>query len=176
MYDPVTSSSGPDILETLAQRVSELQNELREHRDMCEERFNSNSSSRVPDHMNEAAFQGSTASPSVFFLDVNVFKYRRLKAPKPQMAIQGNIIKEIGSDLDIQATAGAYFFSTATWMSIISNKRLHQQISSFPSEMEPYVVLLILCMKLVNDRLSPEMMTIKQNFTLLLIISFLPSS
>ena len=70
----------------------------------------------------------------------------------PQMAIQDNIFKEIGNDLDIQATVGAYFFSTATWMSIVSKKQLHQEISAFPIEMAPDVLLLSLFMKLVNDR------------------------
>jgi hypothetical protein len=156
VYDPIPSAPGSDNLESLARRVSELENELREHRELCEGRVESDSSSRIPDHTNEAAFPGSTAFPSVFFLDVNVFKRRRLKAPKPQMTIQDNIFREIGNDLDIRATVGAYFFSTATWMSIVSKKQLHQEISSFPIEMAPDVVLLILCMKLVNDRLGPE--------------------
>jgi hypothetical protein len=152
VYDPIPSASGSDSLESLARRVSELENELKDHRDMCEGRVESNSSSRAPGHTNEAPFPASTAFPSVFFLDVNVFKRRRLKAPMPQMATQDNIFKEIGNDLDIRATVGAYFFSTATWMSIVSKKQLHQEISAFPIEMAPDVVLLILCMKLVNDR------------------------
>jgi len=117
---------------------------LREHRDTCEGSVESNSSSCIPDHTNEAPFPVSTGYPSVFFLDVNVFKRRRLKAPMPQMAIQDNIFKEIGNDPDIQATVGAYFFSTATWMSIVSKKQLHQEISAFPIEMAPDVLPLIL--------------------------------
>lgn len=172
LYDPVPSTSGADNLESLARRVTELENELREHRDIFEGR-ESDPSSRVRDHTNEAAFPGSTAFPSVFFLDVNVFKRRRLKAPKPEMAIQENIFREIGNDLDIRATVGAYFFSTATWMSIVSKKQLHQEIAAFLIEMAPDVVLLILCMKLVNDRLAPEVQdprtrlyTVAKNFFL----------
>jgi hypothetical protein len=77
---------------------------LREHRDMCEGRLESNLSSCIPDHTNEAPFPASTGFPSVFFLDVNVFKRHRLKAPMPQMATQDSISKEIGNDLDIRAT------------------------------------------------------------------------
>ncbi|KAH8798828.1 hypothetical protein F5882DRAFT_457869 [Hyaloscypha sp. PMI_1271] len=142
--DPIPSAPGSDSLESLARRVSELENEFREHRDMCEGRVESNSSSCIPDHTNEAPFRASTGFPSVYFLDVNVFKRRRLKAPMPQMAIQDNIFKEIGNDPDIQATVGAYFFSTAIWMSIISKKQLHQEISAFPIEMAPDVLPLIL--------------------------------
>jgi len=156
VYDAIPGSSGPDSLESLARRVSELENELREHRDTCEGRIESDSASRVQDHTNESAFPGSTAFPSVFFLDVNVFKRRRLKAPRPQMTIQDNIFREIGNDMDVRATVGGYFFSTATWMSIVSKKQLYQEITAFPIEMAPDVVLLILCMKLVNDRVGPE--------------------
>jgi hypothetical protein len=70
--------------ESPSRRVSELENELKEHRDMCEGRFELNLSSCIPDHTNEAPFPVSTGYPSVFFLDVNVFKRRRLKAPMPQ--------------------------------------------------------------------------------------------
>jgi hypothetical protein len=69
------------------------------------------------------------------------------------MTIQDNIFREIRNELDIRAAVRAYFFSTATWMSIVSKKKLHQEISAFPIEKEPDVVLFILCMKLVNDRL-----------------------
>lgn len=173
VYDPIPLTSGSDSLESLVRRVSELENELREHRELCEEGFGSVPMSHVPDHTHEAALPGSTTFPSVFFLDVNVFKRRRLKAPKPQMTIQDNIFREIGNDLDIRATVGAYFFSTATWMSIISKKQFHQEISAFPIEMPPDVVLLVLCMKLINDRLGSEVQdprtrlyTIAKNFFL----------
>jgi len=173
VYDPIPSTSGSDSLESVVRRVSELENELREHRELCEGRFGSVPMSHIPDHAHEAALPASTTFPSVFFLDVNVFKRRRLKAPRPQMTIQDNIFREIGNDLDIRATVGAYFFSTATWMSMISKKQLHQEIAAFPIEMAPDVVLLILCMKLVNDRLGSEvhdprtrLYTIAKNFFL----------
>jgi hypothetical protein len=173
VYDPIPSTSGSDSLESVVRRVSELENELREHRELCEGRFGSVPMSHIPDHTHEAALPSSTTFPSVFFLDVNVFKRRRLKAPRPQMTIQDNIFREIGNDLDIRATVGSYFFSTATWMSMISKKQLHQEIAAFPIEMAPDVVLLVLCMKLVNDRLGSEVQdprtrlyTIAKNFFL----------
>lgn len=137
VYDSIPGSSGPNSLDSLARRVSELENELREHRDTCEGRIDSDSASRVYDQMNGSAFPGSTAFPSVFFLDVNVFKRRRLKAPRPQMTIQDNIFREIGNDMEIRATVGSYFFSTAAWMSILSKKQLYQEIAAFPIEMAP---------------------------------------
>lgn len=121
-----------------------LENELREHRELCEGRAGSESS-RAPDPAsggrNEVHFLSSTAFPSVFFLDVNIFKRRSLKAPRPQLSIQDNIFREIRNDLDIRATVGAYFFSTATWMSIVSKKKIYEEISAFPIEMAPDVVL-----------------------------------
>ncbi len=156
VYDPNPSTSGSDSLESLVRRVSDLGNELKEHRELFEGRFGSFHMSHVPEHTQEAAFPGSTTFPSVFFLDVNVFKRRGLKSPEPQMTIQDNIFREIENDLDIRATVGAYFFSTATWTSIISKKQFHQEISAFPIEMAPDVVLLAFCMKLVNDRLGSE--------------------
>jgi hypothetical protein len=41
-------------------------------------------------------------------------------------------------------------------MSIVSKKQLHHGIFAFPIEMAPDVLLLILCMKLVNDRPTAE--------------------
>ena len=104
------SAAAPVNLESLARRVTELENELREHRELSEGRNGSNSSPGIQDHASarryEKGFPGSTAFPSVFFLDVNVFKRRRLKGPRPHMTIQDNIFREIGNDLDIRTTVG----------------------------------------------------------------------
>jgi hypothetical protein len=155
VYDPIPSALAPDNLESLGRRISDLENELREHRELCEGQARSESSrvpNAAPEGRNEAHFLSSAPFPNSFFLDVNVFKRRRLKAPRPQMSIHDNIFTEIGNDLEIRATVGAYFFSTATWMSIVS-RNIHQEISA-PIEMAPDIVLLILCMKLANERLT----------------------
>ncbi len=129
---------------------------MSEPRAICEATSDHQAQSNKPDSdpatREEYAFLGPSAFPSVFFLDANGFCRHRLKAPTPQLTVQDNIFREIGDDMEIRATVGAYFFSVSPWMSIVSKKQFYQEISALPIEMAPDVTLLILCMKLIIDK------------------------
>jgi hypothetical protein len=157
-YDTAPSSGAPESIESLSRRVANLEQELSEHRATCgpREGFQDNNHAFTSDggeSKDKGAFLGSTAFPSVFFLDVNVFRRHRLKAPKPQMTVQDHIFKEIGDDMEIRAIVGAYFFSISTWLPIVSRKQFYQELSATPLGLAPDVALLILCMKLVIDKI-----------------------
>lgn len=99
-YDTNPSSAAPESIESLSRRVASLEQELSEHRAACGPCEGSQDSihayaSSSRESKDKDAFFGSTAFPSVFFLDVNVFRRHRLKAPKPQVTIQDHIFKEI---------------------------------------------------------------------------------
>ena len=69
------------------------------------------------------------------------------------MIVPGHILRIIGDAVQIRATMGAYFFSISTWIAIVSKKRLYRDISVLPIDMDVDVVLLVLSMKLVNEKL-----------------------
>jgi hypothetical protein len=160
VYDVGPAPPLPENFESLARRLTNLEHEMNEHRAICESRSDKSPQQHKPEiddvRTDGYAFPGSSAFPSVFFLDVNVFRRHKLKVPTPQVTVQDNIFREIGDPVEIRATVGAYFFSLSPWMAIVSKKQFYRDISGLPIEMTPDVTLLILCMKLVTSRLDPN--------------------
>ncbi|KUJ19923.1 uncharacterized protein LY89DRAFT_731169 [Mollisia scopiformis] len=160
VYDAGPSPPLPENFESLARRLSNLEHEMNEHRALCETKVDNRGqgfNSEVDDVNTDGyAFPGSSAFPSVFFLDVNVFRRHRLKAPTPQVTVQDNIFREIGDDVEIRATVGEFFFSVSPWMAIVAKKQFYQEISALPIEMAPDVTLLLLCMKLIIQKPDPK--------------------
>lgn len=154
VYDVGPSPALPENFESLARRLTSLEQEMAEHRATCEAGFDCQPLRNRQDSdaatREGYAFPAPSNFPSSFFLDVNVFRRHRMKAPKPQLTVQDNILREIGDDVDIRTTVGAYFFAFPGWMAIISKKQFYQEISALPIEIGPDVTLLILCMKLIT--------------------------
>jgi hypothetical protein len=90
--------------------------------------------------------------PSAFFLDIEVFQRSGLKAPKPNATIPAQVLDAIGDDVQIRTTIGAHFFSVFPWMAVVSRKKLYQEIAAPSFALDSDVALLVLCMKLVNER------------------------
>ncbi|KAK0100020.1 hypothetical protein ONS96_007961 [Cadophora gregata f. sp. sojae] len=140
-------------LESLSARLASLEDEMSVHRAMCEPQT-------VLPGVRPASYsplsQGtaigtSSAVFSTFFLDVNVFRSQNSMVPKPQFSIKDKLLDDIGDGLEIQAIAGAYFFSIAPWMSIIQRNRFYEETLAGQIELTADIVFLILCMKLLNE-------------------------
>ena len=130
-----------------------LENELSQHRAICESQVGlrpSNSSLSTRDFAPRT--QPTSDFPSAFFLDVELFQRSGLKAPKPDMAIPVHVLNAIGDEVQIRTIVGAHFFSVFTWMAVVSRKKLYQEISVPCFALDPSVALLVLCMKLLNEK------------------------
>jgi hypothetical protein len=145
--------------EALKERLSYLEKELNQHRKTWDNSTSPESVGLTPASNGITGFQpASLPFPSAFFLDVEVFQELKMKAPKPCLPVPDHIFRAIGNEVEIQSVIGAYFFSTFTWMGIVSKKKLYQEIPIPSVALEADVALLVLCMKLVNDKVSVDTM------------------
>lgn len=154
----------PNNYEALKQRISYLEKELNEHRQTCYFSTFSDSTDQPLISTELGSFQStSSAFPSAFFLDVEIFEERKLDGPKPSLSTPDYIFRAIGDEVEIQSIIGAHFFSTFTWMGIVSKKKLYQENLVPSAALEADVALLILCMKLVNDRAAVDAVDSRTN-------------
>ncbi|PVH85585.1 hypothetical protein DL98DRAFT_48816 [Cadophora sp. DSE1049] len=153
------SGPAPDLgsLESLSARLINLEDEMSEHRAMCEGRIAISAIKPASHHPlpQGDAFDHSSALSSAFFLDVNVFRLKNTKVPKRQFGIEDKILDDLGDKLELQTIVGAYFFSVAPWMSIIQRNRFYEETLAGQVELTADIVFLILCMKLLNDTVPP---------------------
>ncbi|KAH9221000.1 hypothetical protein DL95DRAFT_288851 [Leptodontidium sp. 2 PMI_412] len=56
--------------------------------------------------------------------------------------------------MEIQTIVGTYFFSVAPWISVISRKRIYEELFSDLVGLASDVAFLVLCMKLLADNVS----------------------
>ncbi|KAH7393285.1 hypothetical protein BKA64DRAFT_82589 [Cadophora sp. MPI-SDFR-AT-0126] len=154
------SGPAPDVgsLESLSVRLTNLEDEMSEHRAICDGRIaisavKSTSYHPLPQGI---SLDTSSAMSSAFFLDVNIFRQQNSKAPKPQFTIDGMILDDIGDKLEFQTIIGAYFFSVAPWMCIIQRNRFYDETLASQVELTADILFLILCMKLLNDTIPPQ--------------------
>jgi hypothetical protein len=89
---------------------------------------------------------------SVFFLHVEALKKRKLKGCRLLPAVPEQVLVAIGDEIATRATVETHFSSTFTWMEILSKKKLHQSISVPLDTFRSDVALLVLSMKLVDDK------------------------
>lgn len=144
-------------LESLNQRLTKLEDEMSEHRAICEEgrRVNPvNKSTFSSQQSQDATVYGSSTFPSTFFLDINVFRHRGMHISQLQMDVEVSTLEEIGSRMEIQTIVGTYFFSVAPWISVISRKRIYEELFSDLVGLASDVAFLVLCMKLLADNVS----------------------
>ncbi|KAG4432775.1 hypothetical protein IFR05_011740 [Cadophora sp. M221] len=121
----------PDIgslesLESLYQRLTELEDEMSEHRALCEEgrRVSLANKPKFSSHLlQDVTVHGSSTLLSAFFLYFNVFRHRGMHISQLKMDVEVSTLKEIGDSTEIQTIVGAYFISVAPWMPVISRKR-----------------------------------------------------
>ena len=150
------SGRAPDVgsLESLSARLTSLEDEVSEHRAVCEGRSAISATKPVPHHPlmegGDALRNLSSHSPT-FFLDVNVFRLHNTKVSKRHFGFEDKILDDLGDNLEIQAIVGAYFFSCAPWMSMIQKKGFYEEILAGQVGMTADIIFLILCMKLLND-------------------------
>ena len=141
-------------LESLSARLTNLEDEVSEHRAMCEGRNTIPTLKPAPYHPVmggvDASRKSSTHS-SAFFLDLNVFRLQNPKVPRRHLRIEDKNLDDLGDSLDIQTIVGAYFFSFAPWMSIIQRNRFYEETLAGQVELTADIIFLILCMKLLND-------------------------
>ena len=144
----------PDDYQQLVERVAQLENEISQQRVVSASQLNfiPTSLSSSLDTETEYSPPNGPEFPSTFFLDVEIFQRRQIKAPKPRHAIPSEVLVAIGDDKEIRTTVNFYFFSTFTWMATVSKKKLHQDIIRADG-LEADVALLVLSMKLVNERI-----------------------
>jgi hypothetical protein len=158
-YDGGGTSAIPEDYVALQQRLSYLERELFERgtlKDLSSSPQPAISSYSPRQHSWTEPRSSSSTFPASFFLDVDLFLHQRIKLSKPCLTVSEHILKVIGDELEIQATLGAYFFSTASWMGMISKKRLYDQTPAPSISMDADVALLVLSMKLVNERIPDE--------------------
>ena len=150
-------SAVPEGYETLAQRLTNLENEMMQHRAVLSQvglQSLFDTSGIIPPANTAESFASSSTFPAAFFLDVQAFQRHKMTAPIPQMAIPGHVQKAIGTAFEIRAIVGAHFFSVFTWMAIVSKNKIYEEITVSPEALAPDVALLVLSMKLLNDMLS----------------------
>jgi hypothetical protein len=145
--------------EILQQRLSFLENEMSRHlaADGSDSSRELSQPSSFGVHIaNKHAPPNSSNFPNAFFLDVDVFQEQKLKGPRPQLMVPDHVFAVIGDEMQIQSTIGAYFVSTFTWMGIVSKKKLYRDTPIPSIALEADVALLILCMKLINDKVGDQ--------------------
>jgi len=145
--------------EVLQQRLSFLENEMSRHHtgDGSDSSRELSQPSSFGAHIaNKHALPNSSDFPNAFFLDVDVFREQKLKGPRPQLMVPGHVFGVIGDEMQIQSTIGAYFVSTFTWMGIVSKKKLYRDTPIPSIALEADVALLVLCMKLINDKVGDQ--------------------
>lgn len=135
----------------LVERVKLLENEISQQRALSDSR-SITSPRTIQLGLGTPSSSNASEFPSIFFLDLEIFQKRRLKAPRPSLAVPEDVWRAIGDDVEVRTTVKSYFFSAATWMAMVSKLGLQQDIGR-PGSLEPDVSLLILSMKLVNERL-----------------------
>lgn len=140
-----------ESLESLRQRLSHLEKEMGEYRMRSGASGSPQSVPSMASSDSRPSAPVSPVFPAAFFLDVEVFEEKGMKPPKPSLAVPDDVLKAIGDEIDIQATVGAYFFSISTWMGMVSRKRLYRELAAQTIQLNSDIVLLILCMKLVNE-------------------------
>ena len=153
----------PADYQKLVERVAHLENEIAHHRKISNSDSVSilpHSTSRVTSAVGDRYSPPDVSTfPSAFFLDVGIFQWQRIKAPKPQITIPDDVLQAIGDDMEIRTILGTHFVSVFTWMAIVSKKRLHQDIGGQLMDLEADVALLILSMKLSNEKLPADQKT-----------------
>lgn len=153
-------ASIPGDYQKLVERVAHLENEITQYRTLSDSdavsTYTNPTSSITSTAVGSYSRSDDSAFPSSFFLDVDVFKQQRIKAHKPRGAIPDEILQAIGDDMQIRTTIGAYFFSVSTWMAMTSKRRLYQEVSNSSFGMSIDIALLVLAMKLVNEKLPRD--------------------
>lgn len=124
----------PDGYEALVQRLTNLENEMIQHRAVLAQ-VSSHSpfdASSITPLVNITEPVTASSFPNAFFLDVEAFQRHKMTAPIPQMAIPDQVQRAIGTGFEIRAIVGAHFFSVFTWMAIVSKAKIMKILQFLP--------------------------------------------
>ena len=155
-YSNPAPTSTPRDYHKLVERVALLEDEISQYRTPLKPAvvsIRTNPASTTTAAPGESYSQSDDwAFPSSFFLDVQAFDQQGITAHKLDGPIPENVLLAIGDEMQVRTVVGAYFFSVSTWMAMVSRKRLYQDISVFSFGLNIDVALLILVMKLLNEK------------------------
>ncbi|KAH8816007.1 hypothetical protein F5884DRAFT_774550 [Xylogone sp. PMI_703] len=129
----------------LSQRIQELEGRL------DRPQYNVTSSSNV---------SHTTSFPFAFFLDAEVFQYRKQAIPVPLPPVPEEVFKNIfNQDMNAYQIVSTYFSTIHTWMPFISNMRVRAGIEQ--QEWKADFILLLLCMKVLVTEPAVGIDTVK---------------
>ncbi|UKZ72466.1 hypothetical protein TrVFT333_000095 [Trichoderma virens FT-333] len=85
------------------------------------------------------------------FLDPEIFSLLQLETPKVEVAIPKMVADYVGTIVDIQNIANAYFDTIHTWMPILSKKQFFSNLPNYLTHKKTELCLLVICMKLSSS-------------------------
>ncbi|EHK20192.1 uncharacterized protein TRIVIDRAFT_193156 [Trichoderma virens Gv29-8] len=91
------------------------------------------------------------STPTSRFLDPEIFSLLQLETPKVEVAIPKMVADYVGTIVDIQNIANAYFDTIHTWMPILSKKQFFSNLPNYLTHKKTELCLLVICMKLSSS-------------------------
>lgn len=97
---------------------------------------------------------GTSAFPSLFFLDSAAFEYERFQFQAPFVRVPPGALSILGSSAELREMIELYFGTVHTYFPIVSKIRLYQHLASPVHEPGGDIALLFFSMKLATSEVS----------------------